>query len=114
MTKKEFIDYIKTNKEIMFKKDIFFASLLELPSNYRNEMLRVAHLKYVHEGRFVQLVHVQTQRVFYYATTAEALDFIKENYYPKAVQENIYRALNRVINTTAGFEVNWVTDKELI
>lgn len=114
ITNSQLVDMIRNNRQPTLMKDVFFASLENIPDNYRKELIRVAHLKYVHEGRFVQCVDTRTGQTYTYQDVQDAVKFIRENINPRVDVQNVYKVLNGHQQTTCKFIFKWVEDKELI
>lgn len=92
MTKKEFLDIIKQERDLAFIKRVAVVALESLPSNFRDEYVTLAYMKYIHTGRIIRAKNVRNGAVYHFITKAACFKHIQHGY-PKAAMNKIHVAL---------------------
>ena len=112
MTKNDLINYVKAQKEVSFLRDISIASIGALPKVYREELLYRLELIHIHEGKFVEMEHIETGSKFYCKNAPDCLRRVKR-INPKASVRNIYNVLGGQTGSAYGFKFRYLTSKDV-
>ena len=114
MTRQDLLDILGNDRNSVFKKEVIVKCIETLPITYASEIIRLLHLKYIHQGRYIIVTHRDALTCNYYATVNEVLEMVKRVYHPKAFKTNIYDVLQGRAKSAYGLLFRYSEDKSEI
>lgn len=97
MTKDQFINLIKTQKDEGLLTAIYYAVLETLPSGYAHNLMYESFVDNIYDGDVYVLTHIKTGNVFKLAGLADTHAFFK-SYHPKYSKDMVFRARDKKIS----------------
>lgn len=77
MTKDEFINLIRGQKDIEFLTSIVETALKVMPRGFRDNLIYELYAENIYEGKIIILTHTETNRRHVFMSIGETNDFLK-------------------------------------